>query len=698
MPYLSDTFVSSYSDQNVPFGGNGYGEFIYLRTYSRWLPDKRRREYWSETVQRAVEHSMELYQGPATHAELSAEAEELFDSIFHLRLFPAGRTLWAGGSEASKIFPLSNFNCSFCIIDNFQAFSDIFYLLMVGSGTGFRILDEDIAKLPKVNNSIVLANKPFHAKAPSERIQHTMKFEDDGSVYIVVGDSKEGWVESLGFYLEAIQRFDVDAIIINYDSVRPKGEILKIFGGRASGHEALRDMFKSMHKVVSRSGSSLSPIDVLDMLNIVASSVVSGGVRRSSQISLFSPNDESVMKAKLNMWEEDSENFFAREWRAMSNNSIFFNEKPSKEHLLDIFSKIVSNGEPGFLNAEAARKRRPNFDGTNPCGEVLLANRGLCNLTSVNLKAFSSPDGITDMKALDRAVQLATRIGLRQTNIDLELAGWNENQKRDRLLGVSISGITDAFDEMNYDREDFRDLLAKIGTVAEMEADKYAYEMRVPRPLLVTTVKPEGSVSQMPVISQGAHRSVGPFYIRRVRITATDPLGRVMRDLGYPTYPEGMKDTIGFDALAPYEKLEMLQAAHTWVIEFPIRSAAKMRKTDESALEQFQRYLDLQRYWTDHNTSVTINFAEEEIDGLVDAVLENWDDYIGIAFLPKLEKAPYALMPEEAISESEYWNRMTPLKSVIPGDVRKLLTQYEVDDLSSEIIDDSCTTGVCPIR
>ena len=125
---LTDDFISKYKHMNSPM--QQLGDFVYYRTYSRWLPEEKRREYWWETVRRAVEYNCSI-----TKTNRS-EAEELFDNIFHLRQFLSGRTFWVGGTSVAKHYPMANYNCSFQIVNNFSAFKDIFYLLMIGSEIG----------------------------------------------------------------------------------------------------------------------------------------------------------------------------------------------------------------------------------------------------------------------------------------------------------------------------------------------------------------------------------------------------------------------------------------------------------------------------------------------------------------------------------------------------------------------------------
>jgi ribonucleoside-diphosphate reductase alpha chain/ribonucleoside-triphosphate reductase len=124
-------------------------------------------------------------------------------------------------------------------------------------------------------------------------------------------------------------------------------------------------MFKQIHRAVCRGTSKLSTVQAMDIMNIIGSCVVVGGVRRSSEITLFDIGDKEVMDAKVNLWSDPSKSEFY--YRGMSNNSVYFTEKPTREQLVDIFNRVMNNGEPGFINATAASQRRPNYAGTNPC-------------------------------------------------------------------------------------------------------------------------------------------------------------------------------------------------------------------------------------------------------------------------------------------------------------------------------------------
>jgi len=282
--YLSDSFLAKYKHRESPFP-NQLGELVYYRTYSRWMEDKKRREYWWETVARAVDYNCSLV--PTTRQE----AEKLYDNVFNLRQFLSGRTFWIGGTDVAKHYPMANFNCSFTTIDSFNAYKDLFYLLMIGSGVGLRILKSDVVKLPKIRTDITLIHEDYTALDKNKRVDSTsLIFPSNEVARIVISDSKEAWVQSLDFFFKLLYSNEyrkVTTIILNYDNVRPKGEKLKTFGGTASGYSSLKNMFTKINKVIVKRGiiddgtkANLKPIDCLDIANIIGENVVVGGVRR----------------------------------------------------------------------------------------------------------------------------------------------------------------------------------------------------------------------------------------------------------------------------------------------------------------------------------------------------------------------------------------------------------------------------------
>lgn len=680
---LSQEFLSPY--KHAPNPMDQLGAFVYTRTYSRFLPRLGRREFWWETVCRAVEYNCSL--APTSREE----AEKLYDNIYHMRQFLSGRTLWVGGTPVAEQYPMANYNCAFTVIDSFSAYHDLFYLLMVGSGVGVRVLKSDAEKLPPVRTDLEILHKSYAPLAPKDRLEYTdLTFSRDTAT-LAIGDSKEGWAQALTHYFDIITNREyrgIHRLVVIYDSIRPKGERLKTFGGTASGFGSMMAMIDKIHKVIAAAGSrsgcqwvSLKPIDLLDIANIIGENVVSGGVRRTSEIGLIDADDETCIQAKSQLyrqvngrWEIDK----SIAHRQMSNNSIFYREKPTREKLHWHLQQMRYSGEPGWINEIAGAKRRPNFNGCNPCGEILLDSHGLCNLTTLNVMGFVSEDGKLDRKALLEAQRLSARAGYRMTCRQLEMFSWNAVQQRDRLLGCSLTGWQDMVNATGMTKDEQIGLLEELRETAHKAAKDIALRLGGNVPLLVTTIKPEGTLSLLPTVSSGVHYSHSPYYIRRIRITAADPLCRVCEDLGYPVLPE-----VGQDPQDPTTK----------VVEFPVQAPSGRVKADVSAVEQLENYKMFMEHYVDHNCSITVHVRDNEWDEVEQWVWDNWDDVVALSFL-SYDDSFYELMPYEAIDEAEYERRRAAMKPFNPS----LLSRYEREETELDLGDPECAGGACPIR
>jgi ribonucleoside-diphosphate reductase alpha chain/ribonucleoside-triphosphate reductase len=681
---LTDEFLSRYKHKQPPM--KQLGSFVYYRTYSRWLPEEKRREYWWETVKRAVEYNCNLV--PTT----KAEAETLYDNIFNLRQFLSGRTFWVGGTPVAKNYPMANYNCAFTVVDRFKAFRDLFYLLMVGSGVGIRILKDDVKKLPKIRSQFEVIHEDYTPVEKEKREDNTsLTFSNNTTARLRVGDSKEGWVQSIGYFFELLHSNEyrnVKTIRINYDNVRPKGEPLKTFGGTASGHESIKNMFLKIDKVLKKRGSisdsdkvKLKPIDCLDVANIIGENVVVGGVRRTAEIALVDADDEEAIGAKNNLYKKIDEQWKVDKdiiHRQMSNNSIYYKEKPTREQLHWQIEQMRYSGEPGWVNEEAGKKRRDNMNGVNPCGEILLDSNGLCNLTTINVHSFVKKDGTLDLEGLEQAQKLSVRAAYRMTCVELEIPEWNAVQQRDKLTGCSLTGWQDMVNACNLDKKEQAKILKKLKIAANEEAEKYAKSLGEKTPILVTTVKPEGTLSQLPTVSSGVHYSHSPYYIRRVRINANDPLVKVCEELEYNIFSE-----VGQDE----------KTCTTKVIEFPVKSPEGKTKYDVSAIEQLENYKMFMENYVDHNCSITVHVRDDEWDKVEQWVWDNWNDVVALSFL-SLDDNFYELLPYESISKEKYEKMSSEMKPFIPS----LLGKYEKVETELDIGNESCESGVCPIR
>lgn len=694
--YLEEDFLKNYKHMPDPFPFE-LGKFVYYRTYSRPIPEEQRRERWYETVARVVDFNTDLeYQAmirqgiPVTEREmerLKNQAMEIYDLMFHLKLFPSGRSLWIGGTIASKESPISNFNCSFVTIDNFRKFSEIFHVLLLGTGVGLSVERKYVSKLPKVNSHLQVIHKDYDPVQMYKRQEHTTTTQPSSDmICIIVGDSKSGWEEALEIYFDILSKkrySDISQVLINYDNVRPKGERLKRFGGFASGHESIKIMFDKMNAItnVSKGYIKLRPIDCLDIATIIAENVISGGVRRSAEIVFCDSDEQEVLDAKKDLYTQDENGNWTANTkilnRSLANNTVFYYEKPTMEQLKNQFQLIRYSGEPSFGNMQEMKRRRKDVQGGNPCFEILLRDRGVCNLSELNLMGFVKEDGSYNKDEILKAHSHVATIGYRVATVELELNEWDIVNSEDRLTGCSLTGVMDFRNATGISDEEFIKLLQDLRNTVHDTTNALADKLRMNRPKLATAIKPSGTVSQLPTVSSGMHYSHSPYYIRRVRITASDPLAEALAENGFTWHPE-----IG----------QTIEEHVTKVFEFPVKSPDGRTKYDVSAIEQLELYKMVMQHYVDMNASNTIHVRDNEWEDVANWVYENWDSVVGITFL-SLDDNFYQLAPYEAIDEKTYHELM----KTTPKLDMNILKKYETFE-EFELSEGDCEGGACPVK
>jgi hypothetical protein len=336
-----------------------FREFIYYRTYSRWLEEESRRETWVETVDRYVNFMREKLGRKLSEEEY----KEIRKAVLNQEAMPSMRLVWSAGKavEASNV---SAYNCSYIAPTKLTDFAEIMYILMCGAGLGFSVESRFVQQLPLI--------KP----QTGEKL----------STY-VIGDSKEGWGDALTKGLKVwYSGKDID---FDYSKLRPAGARLHTMGGRSSGPEPLRALLNfSRSKILANQGKRLRNIDVHDIICKIGELVVMGGVRRSALISLSDLDDEKVRNAKA------GEFYVNNPQRSMANNSAAYNRKPSSEQFLEEWLGLMKSGsgERGIFNRGGLEKQLPrrrldsfkkhlDSSGINPCGEVILRSKSFCNLT-----------------------------------------------------------------------------------------------------------------------------------------------------------------------------------------------------------------------------------------------------------------------------------------------------------------------------
>lgn len=297
--------------------------------------------------------------------------------------------------------------------------------------------------------------------------------------------------------------------------------------------------------------------------------------------------------------------------------------------------------------------------------------------------AFVNKDGTYNKEQMLMAQELSARAGYRVTCIDLELPEWDMKQKRDRLLGVSLSGWVDFVNATKITKEEQRKLLNELRDVAIDSAKKIAKEVGGNESLLVTTIKPSGTSSTLFGESAGIHPSHSSWYTRRVRISVDDPLLKVVEELGYPVFNEvGQSD----------------ENCDTKVVEFYMQSPEGKTKYDFSAVEQLETYKMFMKEYVQHNASITVTVRnDKEWDEAKEWVWNNWDDdFVAVSFL-SLDDSFYELLPYESITKEEYIKKVCSVKPFN----QKLLEKYEVRDPEEDefdFVDDACASGVCSVR
>ena len=618
---------------------NEVAEFIYKRTYSRWLEDENRREDWPETIERFI--SFIISERPDIPEKTQ---EKIRKYMTEFAVMPSMRFLWAAG-PAAKADNTCIYNCSFAKINSVEAFAECLYVLMCGTGFGFSVENEEVEKLPTV-----------------PEIKSAL-----GNPRVTIEDSKAGWADSVKTLMYSL--YDGQNVYFNYDLIRGEGARLKTMGGRASGPQPLIKLHdfirESMHNA---QGRKLTPLEAHDICNQIAEIVVVGGVRRSSQISLSDLDDKEMRHAKD--WPYPIK-------RAMANNSAIYRAQPSAAEFLKEWAALAlsGTGERGIFNLEAAqskapsRRYSPKIQGTNPCGEIMLRDMQFCNLSEVVIRADDDLDTLLDK------VECATWLGVIQssfTNFPYLREEWKKNCDVEALLGVSLTGQMDNPSLLSSDA------LAALKSRVIRIARKASGILGTKMPAATTCVKPSGTVSQLVDSASGVHPRYSEYYIRRYRIAARDPLFRLMKDSGIKASPENGQTE---------------NDATTYVLEFPVKSPEGcITRKDVTALDQLKHYKNLQHNWCEHNASMTVYVREDEWFEVGNWVYQNWDIINGVSFLP-YDGGKYKLAPYEEIDVHTYERLIKKLPLI---DYSKL-SDYETEDNTQGKQELACVGDKCDI-
>ena len=634
-------------ERPVQWGFGPLSQAVYMRTYSRVQEDGSQ-EQWGDTISRVVEGVMSIRKHQYIQvlnkrwdrARWDAIAEELAIAMFDMKMLPPGRGLWAMGTE--YVFERGSHalnNCGSIEVDGSlaDAASWLMDSLMCGVGVGFT-----------TNAASLKARHPRGVPSLYE-----------------IPDTKEGWAESTRLIIDSYER-GARPVDCDYSAIRRAGAPISGFGGVSAGAGPLRTLHKRLRSYLERFANK--DIDqtrvIADVMNSIGACVVAGNVRRSAEIAVGAPGDDTFMNLKNYDLNPDR-----AEIGWMSNNSVALRDEDDFLMLPEIAERVQDNGEPGILNLKNVRKygrigekMHDDATGVNPCGEIPLESAELCNLVEVFPTRCSNGD-------FERVLELATFYASTVSLLPSHSEETNEVVSRNRRIGVSVSGVADWLDATSVSNVFGR--LNRGYDVVRQTNRKLAKEAGVAESIRVTTVKPSGTVSLLAGVSSGMHFPVAGHVLRRVRIAQDSPVAELLAGAGVPHEPDQVSD-------------------NTEVYEFPLRYGhGKTRSVKQvSVFEQAQVVQMLSRCWADNAVSNTLTVQPEETK-YVERVLAFSAPLVkSMSLLPDRGNV-YPQMPVEHVTKEEFERRVNEI-----GEVDWSGLHDSDGDASSEAY---CTTDACEI-
>ena len=646
---LSENFISKYKRKKAPFGFNGLGELVYMRTYSRIKEDGKNERWW-ETVQRVVEGTYSMQMNHIESHQLGwnpwqaqKSAQEMYDRIFNMKFLPPGRGLWAMGTaitEEKGLYAALN-NCAFVSTKTIKEdYSKPFCFLMDASMLGVGV--------------------GFDTKGAGEIIVKGVDLKRDSQQY-QIPDTREGWVESLRLLLESYFHGQ-SQVEFDYSKVRLAGEPIKGFGGVSSGPEPLEEVHEEIRQVLEgNTGQPITITTIVDIMNLIGKCVVAGNVRRTAEIVFGDPDSEEYLDLKNYKVNPHRDQFG---WT--SNNSVF---AELGQDYTDIAERICDNGEPGLAwldNMRHYSRMKNGGDdkdhrvmGGNPCLEQSLESYELCCLVE------TFPDNHDDLEDYKKTLKYAYLYAKTVTLGRTHWADTNRVMLRNRRIGCSVSGVAQFIN--NRGLHELKNWLEE-GYDTIQEWDKmYSDWFAIPKSIKTTSVKPSGTVSLLAGATPGLHYPESRFYIRRIRLSVNSELIEPLKKAGYKIEPAfGSEDS-------------------TLVVEVPVDVGEGIRTAAELSIwEQFSLAAFLQRHWADNQVSCTVTFDPEKEGEEIPNVLNYFQYHLkGISLLPRHDYGAYPQMPYEAIEEKEYDKQLKKLGKLTFGVIHN--EEAEVDKFCNNV-------------
>lgn len=593
--------------------------YTFVSKYARWIPEKNRRETWKEAVERVKNMMHTKY----ADKNISEDINWAYDMMYKKKVLGSQRGLQFGGDPILKRHA-KIYNCTSSYCDRLRFFQECFWLLLCGSGTGFSVQKHHVAKLPNLEH-----NPP----------------EDKGTIY-VIEDSIEGWADALGVLLssyfskpiEEFKEYKNCHILFDYSNIRPQGSDLSSGVGKAPGFEPLAKGLEKIRALLDRCISNgqkkLKPVDAYDIVMHSSDAVLSGGVRRSASLALFSADDEEMAKAKTGNWYIDNPQ------RARSNNSaLLLKDETSFEQFQTLMESVKEFGEPGFIWSDSTEMT------FNPCVEVGMwpvdeesGKSGWqgCNLSTINCSSIEDENDFYDR------CKAAAIIGTLQAGFTkLDYLGEISCKifEREALLGVSLTGIMEKHDLVLSEK------VLKAGAKIAVETNKeMAKKIGINQAARVTCLKPEGTSSSMLGTSSGIHPHHAKRYIRHVQANVLEAPFQYFKKYN----PQAC------------EKSRWSANNTDEVIKFPVEvpDGSKL-KNQLPAVDMLSIVKDAQRNWVysgknkslctqdylSHNVSNTVTVKPDEWNDVTKYIYENRKYFAGISLIPQSGDKDYPQAP-----------------------------------------------------
>ena len=599
--------------------------------YARYLPSEHRRETWKELITRNRDMHIERF------PDLKSNIEKAYELVYDKKVLPSMRSLQFAGA-AIKQTPSRIYNCAYLPIDDYRAFSEVMFLLLGGTGVGYSVQRHHVEKLPSITK-------------PTKKRRY------------LVGDSIEGWADCIKMLMKSYflgkpePEFD-------FTGIRPKGALLVTSGGKAPGPQPLKDCVHNIKSIIDSKehGDQLSTLEVHDIICWIADAVLSGGIRRSATISLFSIDDQKMLQCKFGEWWETEPQ------RARANNSaVVVRHRVKKKDFFNIWEKVKESGagEPGVYFTNDSEW------GTNPCAEIALRPFQFCNLCEVNVSDVETQQDLNDRVS---AASLIGTLQVSYTNFHYLRDVWRRTTEKDALLGIGMTGIgSGKVQNLNLEEA------AKLA----VETNKYyAAEIGVNPAARLTTVKPSGTTSCVLGTSSGIHAWHNDYYIRRIRVGKNEAIYTYLSI----HHPELIED----DFFKPDSQA---------IISIPQQAPEGGILRHETSLELLERVREIYEKWiipghvggnNTHNVSCTVSVKEDEWEKVGKWMWENREYYNGMSVLPYFGGS-YKQAPFEDIDEQTFEGMFINLKEV---DLSGVVEIIDNTNLTGEL---ACAGGACEI-